>query len=101
MVNDMSHNEIHKKLTRSRSNGRNMSAFSVREKFSTCDLKVESIPCLAHDQNVESLVVPPAIAQFSNTLDRNLATQTFKLLNKYRPETKGNRAAEHDLPIVS
>jgi len=34
------------------------------------------------------LKVPPAIAQFSNTLDKNLATQAFKLLNKYRPETK-------------
>ena len=34
------------------------------------------------------LKVPPAIAQFTNTLDRNLATQTFKLLNKYRPEVR-------------
>lgn len=34
------------------------------------------------------LKVPPAIAQFNNTLDKNLATQTFRLLNKYRPETK-------------
>jgi large subunit ribosomal protein L7Ae len=34
------------------------------------------------------LKVPPAIAQFQNTLDRNLAAQTFKLLNKYRPESK-------------
>ncbi|KAI5852271.1 cytosolic large ribosomal subunit protein L7A [Tricharina praecox] len=34
------------------------------------------------------LKVPPAIAQFSNTADKNLATQTFRLLNKYRPETK-------------
>ncbi|VEU21749.1 DEKNAAC102496 [Brettanomyces naardenensis] len=33
------------------------------------------------------LKVPPAIAQFSHTLDRNTATETFKLLNKYRPET--------------
>ncbi|CAI5758804.1 unnamed protein product [Candida verbasci] len=33
------------------------------------------------------LKVPPAIAQFSNTLDKNTATQTFKLFNKYRPET--------------
>lgn len=32
--------------------------------------------------------VPPAIAQFSHTLDKNTATQLFKLLNKYRPETK-------------
>ncbi|KAF2739611.1 60S ribosomal protein L8-B [Polyplosphaeria fusca] len=34
------------------------------------------------------LKVPPAIAQFQHTLDRNTATQAFKLLNKYRPETK-------------
>jgi len=34
------------------------------------------------------LKVPPAIAQFQNVLDKNLATQTFRLLNKYRPETK-------------
>ncbi|MCJ1328805.1 60S ribosomal protein L8B [Thelotrema lepadinum] len=37
------------------------------------------------------LKVPPAIAQFSNTLDKNLATQTFKLLQKYRPETKAEK----------
>ena len=34
------------------------------------------------------LKVPPAIAQFQNTLDRNTAAQSFRLLNKYRPETK-------------
>lgn len=34
------------------------------------------------------LKVPPQIAQFQHTLDRNGAVQTFKLLNKYRPETK-------------
>jgi len=34
------------------------------------------------------LKVPPAIAQFQNTLDKNTATQSFRLLNKYRPETK-------------
>jgi len=34
------------------------------------------------------LKVPPAISQFQNVLDRNTAAQTFKLLNKYRPETK-------------
>ena len=37
------------------------------------------------------LKVPPAIAQFSNVLDRNTATQTFKLLNKYKPETKAEK----------
>jgi large subunit ribosomal protein L7Ae len=37
------------------------------------------------------LKVPPAIAQFSHTLDRNTAAQTLKLLNKYRPETKAQK----------
>jgi len=34
------------------------------------------------------LKVPPALSQFQHVLDRNQATQTFKLLNKYRPESK-------------
>jgi len=34
------------------------------------------------------LKVPPAISQFQVVLDRNTAAQTFKLLNKYRPESK-------------
>ncbi len=37
------------------------------------------------------LKVPPAIAQFQNTLDRNTAAQVLKLLNKYRPETKADK----------
>ena len=37
------------------------------------------------------LKVPPAIAQFQHTLDRNTAAQTFQLLNKYRPETKADK----------
>ena len=37
------------------------------------------------------LKVPPAIAQFSNVLDKNTATQTFKLFNKYRPETASEK----------
>ncbi|KAF8871577.1 50S ribosomal protein L30e-like protein [Infundibulicybe gibba] len=36
----------------------------------------------------QRLKVPPAIAQFSHTLDKNTAIQLFKLLNKYRPESK-------------
>ncbi|TQV97712.1 60S ribosomal protein L8 [Cordyceps javanica] len=35
--------------------------------------------------------VPPAIAQFSHVLDKNTAAQAFKLLNKYRPETKAEK----------
>jgi len=34
------------------------------------------------------LKVPPTINQFRKTLDKNSARQLFKLLNKYRPETK-------------
>lgn len=37
------------------------------------------------------LKVPPALAQFSHTLDRNTAAQTFKLLSKYRPEAKAEK----------
>jgi len=37
------------------------------------------------------LKVPPALSQFQHTVDKNLATQTFKLLNKYRPETKAEK----------
>ncbi|EKM77048.1 hypothetical protein AGABI1DRAFT_115459 [Agaricus bisporus var. burnettii JB137-S8] len=36
----------------------------------------------------QRLKVPPAIAQFAHTLDKNTATQLFKLFNKYRPESK-------------
>jgi hypothetical protein len=42
------------------------------------------------------LKVPPAIAQFEHTLDKNTATQLFKLLNKYRPETKQEKKARLD-----
>merc|ERR1712203_1202853 len=34
------------------------------------------------------LKVPPAVNQFFSTLDRQTATQLFKLMDKYRPETK-------------
>ena len=34
------------------------------------------------------LKVPPAINQFSRTLDKNTATQVFRLLAKYQPESK-------------
>jgi large subunit ribosomal protein L7Ae len=36
----------------------------------------------------QRLKVPPALNQFYTTLDRQTATQLFKLLDKYRPETK-------------
>jgi len=37
------------------------------------------------------LKVPPAIAQFQNTLDKNTAAQAIKLFNKYRPETASEK----------
>ncbi len=44
----------------------------------------------------QRLKVPPALAQFSNTLDKNTATNLFKLLNKYRPESKQEKKARLD-----
>ena len=37
------------------------------------------------------LKVPPSIAQFQHTLDRNSAAEAFKLFNKYRPETAAEK----------
>ncbi len=37
------------------------------------------------------LKVPPSINQFNQTLDRQTATQLFRLMNKYRPETKQDK----------
>jgi len=42
---------------------------------------------------LKRLKVPPSINQFSATLDRQTASQLFKLLDKYRPETKKDRRA--------
>jgi len=42
---------------------------------------------------LKRLKVPPSINQFSSTLDRQAASQLFKLLDKYRPETKKDRKA--------
>jgi len=36
----------------------------------------------------QRLKVPPSVNQFSRTLDKNTATQVFKLLDKHAPETK-------------
>lgn len=41
----------------------------------------------------QRLKVPPAIAQFSNVLDKNTATQLFTLMNKYKPESKQEKKA--------
>lgn len=35
---------------------------------------------------MQRLKVPPAIAQFSKTVDKNMATNLFRLLAKYKPE---------------
>eukprot|EP01100_Stratorugosa_tubuloviscum_P011148 TRINITY_DN491_c0_g1_i1.p1 TRINITY_DN491_c0_g1~~TRINITY_DN491_c0_g1_i1.p1 ORF type:complete len:301 (-),score=164.08 TRINITY_DN491_c0_g1_i1:115-1017(-) len=37
---------------------------------------------------LQRLRVPPAINQFSKTLDKNLATQLFKFIGKYKPEER-------------
>jgi len=37
------------------------------------------------------LKVPPSLAQFQHVLDKNTAAQAFKLLNKYRPESKAEK----------
>jgi large subunit ribosomal protein L7Ae len=42
---------------------------------------------------LKRLKVPPSVSQFSSTLDRQSASQLFKLLDKYRPETKKDRRA--------
>merc|ERR1711893_446965 len=39
------------------------------------------------------LKVPPPINQFTQALDRQTATQLFRLLDKYRPETKQEKKA--------
>jgi len=39
------------------------------------------------------LKVPPAINQFTKTLEKNTATQLFQLLNKYRPEDRAAKKA--------
>jgi large subunit ribosomal protein L7Ae len=37
------------------------------------------------------LKVPPAISQFTNTLDKNQAVELMRLLTKYTPETKAQK----------
>jgi len=41
----------------------------------------------------QRLKVPPALNQFTKTLDQNTAANVFKLLNKYRPEDKSEKKA--------
>jgi large subunit ribosomal protein L7Ae len=42
---------------------------------------------------LKRLKVPPPINQFNQTLDRQTATQLFRLLDKYRPESKQEKKA--------
>lgn len=42
---------------------------------------------------VQRLKVPPAIQQFKKTLDKNQASELFKLLVKYQPENKEAKTA--------
>ena len=51
--------------------------------------------CCSYTQAVlyKRLKVPPAVNQFSDTLDKNTAKQLFKLLNKYKPEDKAQKKA--------
>mmetsp|Transcript_4097 Transcript_4097/g.6250 ORF Transcript_4097/g.6250 Transcript_4097/m.6250 type:complete len:266 (-) Transcript_4097:103-900(-) len=45
-----------------------------------------------HKILMQRLKVPPAINQFSKTLDKSQATELFKLLAAYRPETKKEKS---------
>jgi len=40
---------------------------------------------------LKRLKVPPPINQFTQTLDKQNSTQLFKLLEKYRPETRAEK----------
>lgn len=42
---------------------------------------------------LQRLKVPPAISQFSKALDKNQASELFKLLEKYKPEDKAAKDA--------
>lgn len=42
---------------------------------------------------LKRLKVPPPVNQFSQTLDRQTATQLFRLMEKYRPESKQEKKA--------
>ena len=40
---------------------------------------------------LQRLKVPPAVNQFSKTLDKNQAAETFRLFSKYQPESKADK----------
>lgn len=69
---------------------------SVRFRFRTFSIqasrqKKSSPPITDSNFSDMRLKVPPSLAQFQNTLDRNTAAQTFKLLGKYRPEAAAEK----------
>ena len=45
----------------------------------------------------QRLKVPPSINQFTSTLDKNQATELFKLLSKYRPESAADKKTRVDV----
>lgn len=50
---------------------------------------------------LQRLKVPPAIHQFSRTLDKNQAAELFKLLIKYQPENKEAKAKRLEATAVA
>jgi len=50
---------------------------------------------------LQRLKVPPAINQFTRTLDKNQASELFKLLVKYTPETKAAKQERMDAKAVA
>merc|ERR1712107_557710 len=47
------------------------------------------------------LKVPPSVNQFYSTLESQTATQLFKLMDKYRPETKRAAVVRHGVNTVT
>jgi large subunit ribosomal protein L7Ae len=50
---------------------------------------------------LKRLKVPPAINQFSQTIDKNTATEVFRLFNKYKPETSAEKKIRLKAAAVS
>jgi hypothetical protein len=71
-----------------------MSVFNASAKSFRCKQPLHTLHCknsILIALLFRRLKVPPALSQFQHVLDRNQATQSFKLLNKYRPETKAEK----------
>ena len=50
---------------------------------------------------LQRLKVPPAINQFTRTLDKNQASELFKLLVKYLPETKAAKTSRLEIAAAA